>query len=114
MKIRDKVFFIIIILALAGYSYFIEPNRLELNEIFFLPPSLDNLITRTLTDSKNAASNLSLSAAIDEHNCNALWHNKASFKYNSLVSFIEGASIKLTAADIHLALSKSVPLMNLE
>ena len=32
MKIRDKVFFIIIILALAGYSYFIEPNRLELNK----------------------------------------------------------------------------------
>ena len=31
MKIKDKIFFIIIILALAGYSYFIKPNRLEVN-----------------------------------------------------------------------------------
>lgn len=31
MKIWHKIFLILIILALAGYSYFIEPNRLEVN-----------------------------------------------------------------------------------
>ena len=31
MKTWNKILFVIIILALVGYSYFIEPNRLELN-----------------------------------------------------------------------------------
>lgn len=34
MKNWHKILFIIIILALAGYSYFIEPNQLEVNKYF--------------------------------------------------------------------------------
>ena len=34
MKNWYKILFIIIILALAGYSYFIEPNQLEVNKYF--------------------------------------------------------------------------------
>ena len=32
MKTWNKIFFIVLILALVGYSFFIEPNRLELNK----------------------------------------------------------------------------------
>lgn len=32
MKTWDKIFLIVLIIVLAGYSYFIESNRLELNK----------------------------------------------------------------------------------
>ncbi len=43
MKKWYKIFFIIIILVLAGYSYFIEPNKLEINRYVVNSPNLKGI-----------------------------------------------------------------------
>ncbi len=87
---------------------------ISFREIFFPAPALLSLCTRTRTDSKKAASKRSVSWVMEAHRDRAWRSISASLRKHSSFFSLSLPMIKLTAPLMHLARSRSVPVVNPE